>query len=150
MLSKYGMFQFYSDVPHFQSVAHLLIIISFLFYFFWKLSSIFSIQTIFSFKIIVVGIQQKAFSSQIHSSFVVHQHLQLKILLFELIKMKNKVLQMDSTSIYNTFYNQHQIFKQVESIFFCKLLQFQFLQISFSPLPFRRGDGGEVLFLLQL
>ena len=114
----------------------LLIIknISFLFYFLGKLSSIFSIQTIFPLKKIVVGIQQKAFSSQIHSSFVVHQHLQLKILLFELIKIKNKVLQMDSTSIYNTFYNHHQIFKQVESIFFCKLLQFQFLQIIFSNL----------------
>ena len=60
-------------------MAHLFK--KYFFLFLGKLSSIFSIKTIFPLKIIVVGIQQKAFSSQIHSSFVVHQHLQLKILL---------------------------------------------------------------------
>ena len=165
------MFQFYTDVPHFQCVAHLLIIISFLFYFLGKLSSIFSIQTIFPFKIIVVGIQQKAFSSQIHSSFVVHQHLQLKILLdcpqqipFSLLPFRRGV-GGEVLFLFHIPFPPLPFRRGVggEVLF---LFQFPFpplpfkkvvvgevlflLQIPFPPLPFRRGVGGEVPFLLQL
>ena len=114
------------------------------FFLFWgKLSSIFSIKTTFPLKTIVVGIQQKqSVRKYIHHS-----------LLISITNSKycwNTKKAKMSLNISEAFGLAQKTMEQAPLLpeKMCHTSKLWHIYLHFSPLPFRRGAGGEVLSVL--